>query len=221
MAPRRKTDDDIPWPLAALALASGALYWLWLHPLIGIPVAALTGTGAYLGARKFVRRRRHRLRTAAEYARLQQHRRDGTFTLEDAQAEYQLRLAMPASYLDMNAKEFEEAIAALCRRDGCINVHVVGRAGDLGADVMATAPDGRRVVLQCKRYTPPNKVGSQDMQRFGGTCFAVHGAQIAAVVTTSVFTQPALGYARQAGIRCVPGTALARWASRTGPAPWM
>ncbi|WP_230535613.1 restriction endonuclease [Streptomyces albidoflavus] len=115
---------------------------------------------------------------------------------------------------------FEEATAALCRRDGCADAETVGGAGDLGADVLATAPDGRRVVIQCKRYGPENKVGSQDLQRFGGTCWSVHGAQLAVLVTTSEFTAPALEYAESCGIRCVDGAELTAWAEGTGPAPW-
>ncbi|MFF4229580.1 restriction endonuclease [Streptomyces sp. NPDC001820] len=123
-------------------------------------------------------------------------------------------------YAAMDPVGFEQAIAALCERDGCQDVEVVGGAGDLGADVLATAPDGRRVVIQCKRYGPVNKVGSQEVQRFGGTCFAVHEAHVAAVVTTSEFTQPAAEYAEQCGIRCVDHGRLVAWTDGTGPAPW-
>ncbi|WP_394428525.1 restriction endonuclease [Streptomyces sp. SGAir0957] len=116
--------------------------------------------------------------------------------------------------------EFETAVAALCERDGCTDVQVVGGAGDLGADVLATAPDGRRVVVQCKQYGPTNKVGSQDLQRFGGTCWSVHGAQLAVVVTTSEFTAPAIEYAEGCCIRCVDGEELQAWADGSGPTPW-
>ncbi|MFD6888147.1 restriction endonuclease [Streptomyces sp. NPDC059957] len=87
----------------------------------------------------------------------------------------------------VDADGFEHAIAALCARDGCTPVEVVGGAGDLGADVIATTKDGLRVVVQCKHYADPRRVGSQDPQRFGGTCFAVHDADVAIVVTTSFF----------------------------------
>jgi restriction system protein len=120
----------------------------------------------------------------------------------------------------MNPREFEDAIAYLCARDGCQDARRVGGAGDLGKDVTAIAPDGRRIVIQCKRYGPSNKVGSQEAQRFGGTCFAVHRADVAAVVTTSVFTRPAAQYLQTLGIRLFDEAALAAWASRTGPAPW-
>lgn len=123
-------------------------------------------------------------------------------------------------YTCMAADEFEYAVARLCERDGCRDVRVVGGANDLGADVVATAPDGRVVIIQCKRYRETNKVGSQDLQRFGGTCFAVHGADIAACVTTSTFTEPAADYARQCEIQCFDQDALEAWAAEFGPTPW-
>ncbi|BDH15702.1 restriction endonuclease [Streptomyces hygroscopicus] len=120
----------------------------------------------------------------------------------------------------MDADAFEDAVARLCERDGCHDVRVVGGANDLGADVVAVAPDGRTVVLQCKRYGGTNKVGSQELQRFGGTCFAVHAADVAAVITTSDFTDPAVEYADRCGILCFGHPALSNWAAGTGPAPW-
>ncbi|MET7648230.1 restriction endonuclease [Streptomyces sp. NPDC005426] len=125
-----------------------------------------------------------------------------------------------ADYAALDPDGFEEAIAALCERDGCSDVRVVGGAGDLGADVLASAPDGRRLVVQCKCYGPTNKVGSQDLQRFGGTCYAVHEAEIAVCVTTSAYTEPALDYAQQCGILCLDGEALAAWSEGSAPPPW-
>jgi len=120
----------------------------------------------------------------------------------------------------LDADAFEQAVAALCERDGCTEVEVVGGAGDLGADVVGLAPDGRRLVVQCKRYGDTHKVGSQDLQRFGGTCYTVHEAEVAAVVATSDFTAPAVEYAEQCGILCVDRDTLQAWSDGTGPAPW-
>ncbi|MFQ6331623.1 restriction endonuclease [Nocardia sp. CWNU-33] len=121
----------------------------------------------------------------------------------------------------LSPSEFEEALAALCRRDGCTDVRVVGGSGDLGADVIALAPDGRRIVLQAKRYRNGRSVGSQDVQRFGGTAHTIHGADVAAVVTTAhTFTPQARAYAAKARILLVPARELAAWESQTGPAPW-
>ncbi|MFI2779679.1 restriction endonuclease [Streptomyces sp. ALB3] len=123
-------------------------------------------------------------------------------------------------YTAMDPYDFEEAVAGLCRRDGCVDAEVVGGAGDLGADVVATTPDGRRLVVQCKRYTSDNKVGSQELQRFGGTCYAVHEAEVAVVVTTGEFTDPALDYAAQCDIVCVGLDELVAWSEGAAAPPW-
>ncbi|WP_262928429.1 restriction endonuclease [Streptomyces sp. CBMA29] len=120
----------------------------------------------------------------------------------------------------MSPKEFEHALAFLCQRDGCRDVRVVGGSGDLGADVIATVPDGRRLILQAKRYGPNSTVGSGDVQKVNGTYQHAHGGHLAAIVTTSRFTQSARDYAVRVGIRLLDGDALAGWTSRTGPAPW-
>jgi restriction system protein len=120
----------------------------------------------------------------------------------------------------LSPDEFERAIADLCIRDGCAEVEVVGGAGDLGADVLAVAPDGRRLVIQCKRYAEDNKVGSEELQRFGGTCFTVHEADVAILVTSSDFTAPAADYAEQCGIVCVDQQRLREWCEGVGPEPW-
>ncbi|WP_081238553.1 restriction endonuclease [Streptomyces viridosporus] len=123
-------------------------------------------------------------------------------------------------YDALSPEEFEEAIAALCVRDGCSDVRVVGGAGDLGADVVGLSPGGHRLVIQCKRYGDDNKVGSQDLQRFGGTCFTVHEADVALVVTTGDFTAPALEYAEQCGITCVDRGDLLAWSADPARRPW-
>ncbi len=131
-----------------------------------------------------------------------------------------LPVAQGIDHDSLTPDEFEAATAELCARDGCTEVQVVGGAGDLGADVTALTPDGRRLVVQCKRYGEDNKVGSQDLQRFGGTCFTVHEADVAVVVTTGEFTVPALEYAEQCGIVCVDGDGLLAWSQGRALAPW-
>ncbi|MGA5179521.1 restriction endonuclease [Streptomyces pseudogriseolus] len=131
-----------------------------------------------------------------------------------------LPVAQGIDHEALTPDEFEAATAELCARDGCTRVEVVGGAGDLGADVTALTPDGRRLVVQCKRYGEDNKVGSQDLQRFGGTCFTVHEADVAVVVTTGEFTVPALEYAERCGIVCVDGEGLLAWSQGRAAAPW-
>ncbi|GAA2687115.1 MULTISPECIES: restriction endonuclease [Actinosynnema] len=118
----------------------------------------------------------------------------------------------------MGGVEFEQWTARLLERSGFLDVTVVGGAGDAGADVLAQAPDGGRLVVQCKRYGPNNKVGSEALQRFAGTARAYHGADYAVLVTTSSFTAPARDVANRVGIVLVDRVALAEWA-RTAIAP--
>jgi len=125
-----------------------------------------------------------------------------------------------ASYLQMKPREFEEALARLCERDGCTGVEVVGGAGDLGADVKGIMPDGRKLIIQAKRFSRTTLVSGPHLQRFGGTCYAVHNADVAVVITTSAFTKQARKYAAHMGIKTYGYPELAVWVSRNGPAPW-
>ncbi|MGW8784305.1 restriction endonuclease, partial [Streptomyces sp. NPDC055796] len=157
---------------------------------------------------------------ASEAAVSEAHGGNGCAVVDDRPLGQRPVADLPPDYDALDADAFEGAVAALCERDGCRDVRVVGGAGDLGADVLATAPDGRRLVIQCKRYDPAHKVGSQDLQRFGGTCYAVHDAGLAAVVTTGDFTGPAAEYAEQCAIVCFGREALLDWSAGVGPAPW-
>ncbi|MEU3831069.1 restriction endonuclease [Streptomyces microflavus] len=215
--------------LIALILAGGgmALRAAW-RSAGNHPVAAGALTVLALAAAAVVLRRRRRARRVAGAVT------DAAYGIVDAglaeldaaeaaRAEKRLEppeAAHPVDYAQLDPYAFEEAVAELCRRDGCADAEVVGGAGDLGADVLATTPDGRRLVVQCKRYGPDNRAGSQDLQRFGGTCYAVHGADIALVVSTGGFTEPALDYAEQCAILCYGPEELAVWSEGGAPPPW-
>ncbi|MCZ4103319.1 restriction endonuclease [Streptomyces sp. H39-C1] len=137
----------------------------------------------------------------------------------EARAE-QLRLAEQArldarrtmeSVLAMNDREFEEYVADLCRRDGCTDVVRVGGAGDLGADVIASLPDGRKLVIQCKRYAPHRSVGSRDIQTFNGTARAEHHADIPVFVATCPFTKPGRDFAAKHALVLIDLDLLGFW----------
>ncbi|MDQ0792959.1 restriction endonuclease [Streptomyces sp. B1I3] len=213
--------------LAALLLCGAglALRTAWQSALRHPAVAVATVTALAAVTAAFLRRRHNRRVAAKGAAAVVEAAYDmvdtGLAELDAAVREPEPRpRPEPVDYLDMDPYAFEEAIAGLCRRDGCTEVEVVGGAGDLGADVVATTPDRRRLVIQCKQYGPDNKVGSQDLQRFGGTCYAVHEAEVAVVVTTSTFTEPALEYAGQCGILCVDLESLSAWSEEGAPLPW-
>ncbi|MGW3182603.1 restriction endonuclease [Kitasatospora sp. NPDC001119] len=183
--------------LVAVVLGTLVVQWLAQHLLL---VAAFLIVGAGAGAA--VLRSRARARQRELDARTARLRHIGPF-------------------LAMTPKAFEHALADLCRRDGCTKVKVVGGAGDLAADVLATTPAGQRILIQAKRYGPRTFVGSQDVQKVNGTYRDVHHCDLAAVVTTSSFTKAAAAFCAQVGIRAVDQRALALWADGRGGAPWV
>ncbi|KDN74844.1 restriction endonuclease [Streptomyces olindensis] len=116
--------------------------------------------------------------------------------------------------------KFEEAVRDLMRRDGCRDAQRVGGGGDLGADVTATDPLGRRWVIQCKHRrngARGSAVGTPDLQVLNGTARPVHGADVAVIVTNGRVTAPAVDFARQQRLHVVDRQTLAVWASGSRP----
>jgi restriction system protein len=117
----------------------------------------------------------------------------------------------------MTGPQFEDYVARLMRDSGCRRVRVCGGAGDMGADVIGYSADGRRLVVQCKRYK--GNLGSPDVQRFAGTARDIHGADVALLVTTGRPSAQARDVARRCRITLVDRAALARWVG-TGTPPF-
>jgi restriction system protein len=115
-----------------------------------------------------------------------------------------------ASTDGMSGPDFERLVARLLVRDGFTDVRIPGGRGDLGADVIATR-GGRRVVVQCKRYSEQRSVSSPEMQKFLGTCFHEHDADEAWFVTTTRFSRPARDLGARRGVRLVDRQAMAAW----------
>ncbi|MFI0219365.1 restriction endonuclease [Streptomyces lydicus] len=115
----------------------------------------------------------------------------------------------------MDDRQFEQYVAELCRRDGCTDVRRVGGTGDLGADVTGQLPDGRRLVIQCKRYAKHRTVGSRDLQTFNGTARAEHRADVPVFVASCVFTKPARDFAARHDLCLIDVNLLGFWNSGT------
>lgn len=110
----------------------------------------------------------------------------------------------------MTGTEFEDLIALLCRRDGCTEVRRVGGANDNGADVVGRLPDGRTLVIQCKRYAPNRTIPSRELRDLLGA--RVHfGADLAVFVTTTRFSRPSEDFALRNGILAVHRDLLGLW----------
>lgn len=125
------------------------------------------------------------------------------------------------SQLDgLHHSRFEDAVRDLMRRDGCPDAVRVGGGGDLGADVKATDPYGRRWVIQCKHRRnglAGSAVGTPDLQILNGTARQVHGADVAVIVTNGRVTAPAVAFAKQQRLHVVDRDTLAVWAAGSRP----
>ncbi|WP_329400451.1 restriction endonuclease [Streptomyces lydicus] len=130
------------------------------------------------------------------------------------EARRQARRSLDAVWA-MDDRQFEQYVAELCRRDGCTGVRRVGGAGDLGADVTGQLPNGRRLVIQCKRYAKHRTVGSRDLQTFNGTARAEHRADVPVFVASCVFTKPAREFAARHDLCLIDVNLLGFWNSGT------
>lgn len=182
--------------VAVVSLVVAVVNWLlahWWVLVVLLLLAALAGAG-------WVHSRRQRARWEAVRAQ-------------------GLRYGLPQ--LDaLHHSRFEDAIRDLMRRDGCRDAARVGGRGDLGADVKATDPYGRRWVIQCKHRrngAQGSAVGTPDLQVLNGTARQVHGADVAVIVTNGRVTGPAVDFAKQQRLHVVDRETLSVWAAGSRP----
>ncbi|KES08438.1 restriction endonuclease [Streptomyces toyocaensis] len=181
---------------AGVGLAVMVAKWLVAHGwvlMVLLALAVLVGAG--------------RLHTRRQQARWEAVRARG------------LRYGLPQ--LDaLHHTRFEDAVRDLMRRDGCQDAQRVGGRGDLGADVKATDPFGRRWVIQCKHRrngASGAAVGTPELQVLNGTARQVHGADVAVIVTNGRVTGPAVTFAKEQRLHVVDRQTLAVWASSSRP----
>ncbi|MEU1800549.1 restriction endonuclease [Streptomyces sp. NPDC019937] len=181
------------WPVIAALLLILALTWDTVWPYVVVVTLV-----ALLGAAAWWLRTTHRETVAGHRA-------------WQAEEENKARERSMAEVDAMTWQRFERYVAELCRRDGCTQVVVSGKSGDLGADVIGRMPDGRRLVIQCKHYAAHRTVSSGDMQKFLGTAKAEHGADVAVFVTTAHFTRAAQALAIKHDIVALHRNLLGAW----------
>ncbi|MFB6713948.1 MULTISPECIES: restriction endonuclease [unclassified Streptomyces] len=197
---QQRKDDRLIGLLVAAAMAIGLVVavvnWMVAHWWVLI----VTGTLAVLAGGGWLYRQQQKARWEAVRAQ-------------------GLRYALPQ--LDaLHHSRFEDAVRDLMRRDGCQDAVRVGGSGDLGADVKATDPYGRRWVIQCKHRRnglAGSAVGTPDLQVLNGTARQVHGADIAVIVTNGRVTAPAVAFAKQQRLHVVDRHTLGAWASGSHP----
>jgi restriction system protein len=141
-AARKRRNAGLAGGTLLLVLLVALLSAVWPY-LLGVVAVAGVGTGAW------------RLWRAGRFHR----EADQRWRREDAVQAGHRTLAEVDT---MSGTEFEDHVAALCRRDGCTDVRRVGGAGDHGADVLGRLPDGRTLIVQCKRYATTRSIAARD-----------------------------------------------------------
>lgn len=104
----------------------------------------------------------------------------------------------PKRWYSLSPRKFEEIVAELLSKLG-YEVTLTPVSGDGGFDIYAAKRDGLGEFLflvECKRYTPPNKVGVEIVRALQGI-LSDHRATGAAIVTTSFFTSGAKEFQRR------------------------
>ncbi|MER5612829.1 restriction endonuclease [Streptomyces sp. NPDC002215] len=192
----QRADSRLIGALVAVVLVVALVDWLLAHWWVLIVVAALVVAAGGL----WLRRKQQRMRWEAVRVR---------------------GLRYGLSQLDaLHHSRFEDAVRDLMSRDGCRDAVRVGGGGDLGADVKATDPYGRRWVIQCKHRRDGlagSAVGTPDFQVLNGTARQVHGADVAVIVTNGRVTAPAVAFAEQQRLHVVDRHTLSAWASGSRP----
>jgi restriction system protein len=107
---------------------------------------------------------------------------------------------------NLSPHAFEHYVAELFERRG-YQVEVRGRSGDLGVDLSVTRPDGRRAIVQCKRYR--HTIGPEIVRELFGTMvheLAMHGF----LVTTAEISDAARAWAAGKPITLIDGRTLVK-----------
>ena len=105
----------------------------------------------------------------------------------------------PADIYGLTPRQFETLIAEILHDLGW-EIELTPESKDGGRDIIATIPFGRSRLLglvECKRYSPCNKVGVEIVERFAYTVREKDKASFGMLATSSYFTQGAWDAAQQ------------------------
>jgi hypothetical protein len=110
----------------------------------------------------------------------------------------------------MDPYEFEELVAKIWELQG-YRTTVRKGSGDRGIDIEATkkSPFFEKILIQAKRYSGKNKVGSEDVQKYATLYQQVPDADIVVIVTTGAVTSEAQSLAQDLSVKVVDGDSLA------------
>lgn len=103
-------------------------------------------------------------------------------------------LSRSEAYLQMDAKQFEGAVATLFRQLG-YEVKQTPYSNDRGKDAIARK-DGKKYLIECKRYGADNTIGRRDLQIFVAA-MKEENADRGFYINTGRFARTAAAYAAQ------------------------
>jgi restriction endonuclease Mrr len=104
----------------------------------------------------------------------------------------------PRLLYEVSSRKFEEIVAELFHKEG-FEVELTQATRDKGVDIIAVSRRmniWQKVIVECKRYAPENRVGIAVVQRLLGVKTELN-ANKAVVVTTSSFSKDAATTARE------------------------
>jgi restriction endonuclease Mrr len=223
---RRQQDENWGWGclllLALLVIVGGAgalVNWFNKHPqallLTGVVFCVVLLVGGYLDFLIVRRREQERLQAEEErqerVRQLQAERQEHARQREAAKRRRIEAMLHPDRVRDeihfMSGPEFERFMADLLRQKG-YEVEETPLSGDQGVDLILPDLDGKRVVIQLKRWTGP--VGNKAIQAtFAG--MAHYQADEGWIITTSTFTKSARELARSTSVRLIDRDEFADW----------
>jgi restriction endonuclease Mrr len=215
---RRQQVDPVACLLTIILVVGGAIAivaivsWFDTHPQTLLPTAVVLVAAIF-----FVAWRRKKARLQAEEERqervrqLQAERQEEALQREAAKRRRVEAMLHPDRVRDeihyMSGPQFERFMADLFRQKGYA-VEETPLSGDQGVDLILPDLDGKRVVIQLKRWTGP--VGNKAIQAtFAG--MAHYQADEGWVITTSTFTKSARELARSTRVRLIDKDELTDW----------
>lgn len=111
----------------------------------------------------------------------------------------------------MNSSDFEELVAEVWESEG-YDTTVTKGSGDRGIDVEATRelPVSQLILIQAKRYTEGNKLGSDDVRTYATLYQQEPDADSVVIVTSGSITSEAKSLADDLNVKLLDGDSLAK-----------
>lgn len=109
---------------------------------------------------------------------------------------------------DLTPAEFEAYVAKIFAKRG-YKIEIRGRSGDLGVDIEVRQPNGKKAVVQCKRYK--STVGPEIVRELYGTLIHERAAH-AFLVTTAEISDAAHEWANGKPMTLIDGPTLVKLA---------